>query len=331
MIMLKKYFLILMLFTLVQAVYSQESSTSDDTANLRNEALKLYGQKNYSEALKIARQIVQIKEKKFGADDIEIAKALSDVATIEIASGNEKDGELTARRAIAIFETKQDLTSDDALAFARTFEAVGFIKFRSKKPEDALPEYARALAIKEKYIGQQSLEASKTLWQMGNIYLMTGKYQDSFEAYERVVKIRSVYVEQIGYDEIYSAIERYDCAAGKSYNSLEADTLIEETRSKMRKSRKQETVDGGVVNGKALKLAKPRYPELARKARASGSIKVKVTIDETGKIIFACAKSGHPLLFATSEQAALNSKFAPTTLNGRPVKVSGFIVYNFVP
>ena len=309
---LKEYSLIFVLLITFQVVYSQDSSAVDETVNLRNEALKLYGQKNYGQALQIARQIVQLKEQKFGSDHIEVARALVDAATIEIAAGDEKDGELTARRAIAIFETKQPSTSDDVLAFARVFETIGFIKFNNKKPEDAIIEYIRALKLKEEYIGQQSLEVSKTLWQMGNIYLMTGKYQDSFEAYERVVKIRSVYVEQIGYDEVYGAIERYDCAAGKSYNSQRADTVIEATRSEMKKSRTQETVDGGVVNGKALKLARPRYPALARTVRATGTVNVNVTIDETGKIIFACAKSGHPLLFAASEQAALDSKFAPT-------------------
>ena len=54
-------------------------------------------------------------------------------------------------------------------------------------------------------------------------------------------------------------------------------------------------------------------------------------IDEQGNVASATAVSGHPLLRQASEQAALASKFSPTTLSGQPVKVAGIIVYNFVP
>ena len=85
-----------------------------------------------------------------------------------------------------------------------------------------------------------------------------------------------------------------------------------------------------VLNGRALKLVTPRYPAIARKAHASGTVVVKVLIDEEGKVIAATAISGHPLLFATSVQAAKNSLFSPTRLNDKPVSVEGVIEYNFV-
>ena len=39
--------------------------------------------------------------------------------------------------------------------------------------------------------------------------------------------------------------------------------------------------------------------------------------------------SGHPLLRQAAEQAALNAKFAPTQLSGKPIQVTGVISYNF--
>ena len=85
-----------------------------------------------------------------------------------------------------------------------------------------------------------------------------------------------------------------------------------------------------VLNGRALKLAMPSYPAKARKARASGTVVVKVLIDEEGKVIAAKAISGHPLLLDASVEAAKNSLFSPTLLGGKPVKVDGVIQYNFV-
>lgn len=91
------------------------------------------------------------------------------------------------------------------------------------------------------------------------------------------------------------------------------------------------SISGGVLNGKATDLPKPAYPAAARAVRASGAVNVQVTVDETGKVVSANAVSGHPLLRSAAEQAARNAKFAPTILSGKPVKVSGVIVYNFTP
>jgi TonB family protein len=90
-------------------------------------------------------------------------------------------------------------------------------------------------------------------------------------------------------------------------------------------------INGGVINGKALSLVKPPYPSAAKEARASGTVKVQVLIGEDGKVIRAQALTGEPVLHFAARSAACDSKFSPTLLDGNPVKVSGVIVYNFVP
>lgn len=90
-------------------------------------------------------------------------------------------------------------------------------------------------------------------------------------------------------------------------------------------------ISGGVLNGKALSLAKPPYPLAARAVRAAGAVSIQVLIDTNGEVFSAHAVSGHPLLRPASAIAACGSRFAPTLLQGQPVKVSGIITYNFVP
>lgn len=91
------------------------------------------------------------------------------------------------------------------------------------------------------------------------------------------------------------------------------------------------TITKGVLNGMALKLTLPTYPVEARETKAGGGVNVQVMINEQGNVVSAKAISGDSLLKAASEEAARNSKFAPTTLQGVPVKVTGVIYYNFVP
>ncbi len=88
-------------------------------------------------------------------------------------------------------------------------------------------------------------------------------------------------------------------------------------------------VSGGVLNGSALSLPKPNYPDTARNVRAQGVVIVEVIIDVNGKVIAARATSGHPLLQQAAVQAAYQAKFSPTTLSGQPVKVAGTINYSF--
>lgn len=89
------------------------------------------------------------------------------------------------------------------------------------------------------------------------------------------------------------------------------------------------TINGGVLNGKAISLPQPAYPPIARQAHASGTVVVQVVVDEKGNVISATGVSGHPLLRAPAIVAARAAKFAPTKLSGKPVKVSGVLTYNF--
>ena len=89
-------------------------------------------------------------------------------------------------------------------------------------------------------------------------------------------------------------------------------------------------LSGGVLNGKAISLPLPQYPEIAKAAKASGTVMVQVTIDEEGNVISAEPVSGHPLLRAVSVTAAKQAKFSPTKISGHPTKVTGVVTYTFV-
>ena len=88
-------------------------------------------------------------------------------------------------------------------------------------------------------------------------------------------------------------------------------------------------VSGGVLNGTAMSLPAPTYPDTARRLRVSGVVIVEVVVDETGKVISAQATSGPPALRDVAVQAAMRARFSPTKLSGQPVKVAGSINYKF--
>ena len=89
-------------------------------------------------------------------------------------------------------------------------------------------------------------------------------------------------------------------------------------------------IKGGVLNSRTVSMPKPAYPPAALAVRAEGAVSVMVKVDEEGKVTDAQAVSGHPLLRAAAVKAALEAKFNPTMLDGKPVQVAGVLVYNFV-
>jgi TonB family protein len=93
---------------------------------------------------------------------------------------------------------------------------------------------------------------------------------------------------------------------------------------------KRRAIQGGVLNGKATTLPTPEYPAIARAAHASGTVTVEVVVDEDGNVAGAKAVSGHPLLQGAAVNAARQAKFTRTLLQGEPVRISGYLTYNFV-
>ena len=76
-------------------------------------------------------------------------------------------------------------------------------------------------------------------------------------------------------------------------------------------------VSGGVLNGTAVSLPSPVYPETAKRMRMAGVVSVTVVVDETGKVISAQATTGPPALRDVAVQAALKARFSPTKLSGQ--------------
>jgi protein TonB len=90
----------------------------------------------------------------------------------------------------------------------------------------------------------------------------------------------------------------------------------------------QQVVDK-VLEGNAITRVEPIYPPTARMMKAFGTVRVQVTISETGSVVDAKAISGHQALRSAAVDAAYKWVFKPTTVNGEPIKVQGTLTFNF--
>ena len=88
-------------------------------------------------------------------------------------------------------------------------------------------------------------------------------------------------------------------------------------------------ISSTVLQGKAIERRTPAYPLLARQIHLQGDVAVEVIISPEGRVESARAVSGHPMLVACAVDAARGWRFAPTLLNGTPVRVTGVITFVF--
>jgi len=83
-----------------------------------------------------------------------------------------------------------------------------------------------------------------------------------------------------------------------------------------------------IMNGMAVSLPKPIYPEAAKLSCASGYVDVKVHIDETGNVETAKGINGNKILWPAAETAAKQARF--TGHGHAPLAKSvGRVRYNF--
>ena len=118
-------------------------------------------------------------------------------------------------------------------------------------------------------------------------------------------------------------------AAQNSTMAPAAQNPSEPAPSESPKPTDGKTLSTGLLNTRATRRVVPVYPQIARNAAAEGVVRVYVTIDEQGNVSEVAKTEGPALLRGAAEDAARRWKFSPTVAAGKPVRLMGFIEFNF--
>src|ERR1035437_2809175 len=88
-------------------------------------------------------------------------------------------------------------------------------------------------------------------------------------------------------------------------------------------------IEVGPLLAYATKQTAPVYPITARTLRATGIVRVDVTVDEAGDVTEVQKTSGPSLLQGAAKDAIKKWKFRPFVRGGQPVKANGYVNFNF--
>ncbi len=316
---------------------SQQSTSKDQSPNvsvpkpelaeasrLNASVVSLFNEGKYDEALTAAKHVLELREKVLEKDDEQVVLAVINVAEIQFARGDTLEARQFFERALKAYERA---LGPENVKLSGVLDRLALAYYGSGSPAETEKAYKRSLAIREKALGPEHTEVAQSVYHLAEFYQFQGEYKKAEPLYQHLISIREKQGSQP--EALSEAMERYACLLHKTKREAEAEKLERQGRGIVH-SPGERFIEGGVINGKALHLAAPSYPREARSARASGRVIVRVLIDESGKVIRACAIEGPNLLMKVSESAAYHSRFSPTKLAGTPVKVTGVIVYNFV-
>lgn len=314
-------------------------SAKADLQKTNAEIVRLFQQGKYDEALPLAQKAVGLTEQIFGKGDLEMARALRNLGFVQNAKNDTRAAEDAFEAALDIYKKFPDLDKQNGETFAEMLESLAFIKFQ-KRMDSAESNYEMALAWREKTAGADSIKTARALSALANISYWRKDYKKSAKLFQRVLEILGKNTEKAS-DETALVYYRTECAFRKAEIEDEFAPLKQKyseranlkTKGDLTKtagSPDAQMIKKGVINGSALSLAKPAYSVEARRANAEGRVEVQVIIDEKGEVIYACAvKSDHYTLTEGAEASAYQSKFAPTILDGKPIRIIGTLVYNF--
>lgn len=333
---MKKLFLILIVFQL--SIFSLQAQTSaeekEQLKKVNQDLVVNYKAGKLDNALSSAQKAVELCQKIFGADSLETATAYKNLGIIYRAKKKYKEAITNLQKAVEIYRVKSD---QNAKAIAQTLDelALAFALDGDSKRAEII--YTEALATAEKAYGKESKGILPFLKSMTEVYILVKKYDEAQAMFVRQYLTTRKYFQLNG-EEIQQILDSFYCFNSQYFKPEETAEkekkffdAIRGEKTPTENTVGNKTVSGGVVNGKAKYLATPAYPSSARSRYAQGTIPVRVMINEEGEVTSAKAICGDLELGAAGEAAARQSKFNPTLLDGKAVKVIGIIIYNFIP
>lgn len=311
----------------VSAAPRQEAPRSaelQEAARLSQQVLSLFSENKFDEALTLAKQALEIREKILGGDNELVASSLDSIADIYVAQQKYESADSLYKRSLAILEKKWGPESRNLTS---TIESLALVRFAVHDNGGAERLYLRSLAIKEKVLGPDDPGTGTTLGKLGVFYERIDKQAKAADFFKRGLAVKE---KELGPNNPRLADQLYNCACAliasnkpseaKEYQ-LRAERLVEDVPAPVKK--------GSVLRGSAILRVEPEYPLEARHARVSGQVVVEVKVDECGRVIDARAMTGPAQLVDGAIRAARQWRFTRTRVAGRPVKVIGSITFNF--
>lgn len=306
----------------------EQGKAFSEIQDLNLRLVKLYNDKKFDEALVIGKNILDIADKSGLMGNFTTLTAINNVSEVYLAKGNESEAIIILKR---IAEGYEKIGDNGKSALEKTTKRMAEAYLSKNDYKNAEIQYIKLISLMESSYGIKNKKIADANLQLASIYNSQEKSGKAEQHYLKAIEINdAVLNEKEKYER--KDLEIYKCFCyhrGFQQNNFLSAKKILEDLDKKRGIFPEQNLNKGIINGKAINLVRPKYPERAQALRAKGFAIVSVEIDEQGNVIKARTTCGFLEFVKEVESAAMASKFSPSLRNGVPIKVTGDIVYNF--
>jgi TonB family protein len=299
---------------------------SEEARKLNARAVALFKEGKYEEAIKLQKQALALWEKELGKESKLIVTGSTNLAEMYRALQRYDEAAGAYQRALKIQEKLLGPEHPDLVSL---LTKLGWMRHGVAKAGEAEALFKRTVAISEKQ-GPDQPGVADPLLTLATFYQKVGRHDTSLPIYRRVIALQEKHFGPEG-PQLVATLEKCACALLQDNKLTEANEMSRRAALIERKADPAFIVVAGqgVLMGEAIHKVQPHYPPAAKQQRLSGSVLIKVEIDESGAVTDAKILCGADLLAGASLEAALKWRFKPTTLDGHPVKVKGVLTFYF--
>ncbi len=159
----------------------------NEARNLLLEALKLNDAGKFDNAIEVANRALEIRQKSFGPDHVDVARTLIALGTIYLTKGDLARATGYFRRAE---ETISKISGLETLDYAEILHGLAGVAFNKGELEKAEQLNLRSLSIREKVAGHESVSVANSLFNLAMLYRVLNDFSKSEQHYLKALAVR---------------------------------------------------------------------------------------------------------------------------------------------
>lgn len=187
---------------------------------------------NYTAATELLEQSVEIRERLYPSDHLEVARALNDLGSLLRDKGELDRAEAIQRRVLSIRREKLD---DDSIALAETLNNLAAVFYDSDQYRQSLPFYEEALKIFRANYDEDHPHLAAVTNNLANVYYEFNDFDRAQELYRETLEMdRLLYGDEHPF--VATSLNNLGRALTDIGNTGEADSVLTHAKNLRKKT-----------------------------------------------------------------------------------------------
>jgi tetratricopeptide (TPR) repeat protein len=171
----------------IAQVSSQDQEALAEAKRLNNQAVELYQQGKYNEAISLAEKALAIRKKVLGENHLDTATSLNNLAELYRSQGRYSEAEPLYKQALAIYKAQLGDNHPDT---AKSLSNLAGLYESQGRYSEAEPLYKQALAIYKAQLGDNHPDTATSLNNLALLYKSQGRYAEAEPLFKQALAIK---------------------------------------------------------------------------------------------------------------------------------------------